>query len=396
MHDVIVAGGGPGGLYTATLLAREGFNVVVAEEHEVAGEPVHCTGVVALDAFDEFDLPRHSILNALSTVRFIAPSRESVSYRTSSTEAVVIDRVQFDRHLQLAAADAGVRLQVGTRISALEIDAEGVTAQCHDGRTLRGRVAVLACGASYRMQRALGLGMPSIFLQSAQMELPAAHPGDVEVHFGRDVAPRGFAWVVPVQRPSGTFARIGLMCEGPALTPFRRFAREVSARWGVPLESSESLQPRQKMLPLAPIERSYGNRVLAVGDAAGVVKATTGGGIYYSLVSARAAATVLAESLTRNRLDAAALRRYEELWQTRLGSELQAQLSLRSLADHLEDQDIDALFDLARTNGVMPIVRRTARFNEHRTLIVSLLKHPPVRRLLFKHLVSRAAAPVVQ
>jgi len=41
-------------------------------------------------------------------------------------------------------------------------------------------------------------------------------------------------------------------------------------------------------------------------------------------------------------------------------------------------------------NGVMPIVRRTARFNQHRDLIVSLLKHPPARRLLFKELASRS------
>ena len=56
------------------------------------------------------------------------------------------------------------------------------------------------------------------------------------------------------------------------------------------------------------------------------------------------------------------------------------------------DEDIDALFDLARTNGIMPIVRRTARFNEHRELILALFKHAPARRLLFKQLVGRTAA----
>ncbi len=64
----------------------------------------------------------------------------------------------------------------------------------------RGRVCVLACGASYALQRKLGLGMPRLLLHSAQVELPAERLGDVEVHFGRSVAPRGFAWAVPVQR----------------------------------------------------------------------------------------------------------------------------------------------------------------------------------------------------
>jgi flavin-dependent dehydrogenase len=150
------------------------------------------------------------------------------------------------------------------------------------------------------------------------------------------------------------------------------------------------------MLPLAPIERTYANRVLAVGDAAGLVKATTGGGIYYSLVSARLAATVLSHALHRDALDARTLSRYEDAWRRRLGPELRAQLSLRELADRLQDNDIDALFDLAQTNGIMPIVRRTARFNQHRNLIVSILKHPPARRLLFKELASRTVVHALQ
>ena len=144
------------------------------------------------------------------------------------------------------------------------------------------------------------------------------------------------------------------------------------------------------MLPLAPIERTFADRVLAVGDAAGLVKATTGGGIYYSLVSASIAADVLGTVRSaRDRLDASTLARYQKRWQRRLGPELKAQFSLRSSPNACDDDEIDALFDLAQTDGVMPIVRRTARFNQHRDLIVSLLKHPPARRLLVKEFASR-------
>jgi flavin-dependent dehydrogenase len=59
--------------------------------------------------------------------------------------------------------------------------------------TVRARACILACGANYALQRALGMGMPSVFLQSAQVELPAGRPGPVEMYFGADVAPRGFA-----------------------------------------------------------------------------------------------------------------------------------------------------------------------------------------------------------
>ena len=68
----------------------------------------------------------------------------------------------------------------------------------------------------------------------------------------------------------------------------------------------------------------------------------------------------------------------------RLGSELRWQLVLRRIAQRLSDSDIDRLFELARTDGIMPIVRRTATFNQHRDFIVALLKHPPARRVLFR------------
>jgi flavin-dependent dehydrogenase len=109
MHDVAVVGGGPGGLYIATLLVRSGFEVAIYEEHPMSGDPVHCTGVLAADAFDEFDLPRQAILNELRTARFIAPSGHSISHTTPTVEAVAVDRLVFDRLLFERATAAGAQ-----------------------------------------------------------------------------------------------------------------------------------------------------------------------------------------------------------------------------------------------------------------------------------------------
>jgi flavin-dependent dehydrogenase len=136
--------------------------------------------------------------------------------------------------------------------------------------------------------------------------------------------------------------------------------------------------------------------VLAVGDAAGLVKATTGGGIYYTLVSAEAAADVLSAALRKNALGADTLQKYEAEWRRRLGAELRAQQALRTLAHWLTDTDIEALFELARTDGVMPLVARFARFNHHRDLILSLFKHPPARRVLFRQLLANRFALTAQ
>jgi len=387
MHDVAIVGGGPGGLYAALQLAQRGFSVAVFEEHQMPGDPVHCTGVLADETFAEFDLPRASVLNALSTATFFGPSGGSIEYTTPSTEAVVIDRGAFDRLLADQVRAAGASLIVGCRVTDVAVSDDLVTLGVSGIGRVDARVAILACGANYAIQRRLGLGMPGMHLQSAQLELPADDLGPVEVHFGQEVAPRGFAWVVPVERSTGTFARIGLMCDGNAREHFARFLGNISERWQVHV-SDDPIEPRAKILPLGPIGRTFTSRVIAVGDAAGLVKATTGGGIYYSLVSARIAADMLDQALSADTLDEASLSIYETCWRDALGQEMDAQMDLRRLAHQLSDEDIDALFELARTDGIMPIVRRTAKFNRHRHLIVSLLNHPPARRLLMQRVLG--------
>jgi geranylgeranyl reductase family protein len=386
MHDAVIIGAGPAGLHAARRLAERARDVVVLEEHPVVGDPVHCTGILAREAFDEFDLRRTSILNDLTTARFVSPAGHAVAYRTGAVEAVVVDRAAFDRELAVAAGRAGASIRVGARALGLRRDPDGVEVDVAGQGTLRARVCVLACGGRYWFQRALGLGLPSLYLHSAQCEVPASRPGDVEVHFGRAIAPRGFAWAVPVNRGGQGYARIGVMAERQAPVYFARMLDRVAARWGI--DTSAVPRPRQKILPLARIDRTYDDRVIVVGDAAGLVKPTTGGGIYYSLYSAALGAEVAADALAEDDLSAARLSAYERRWRDRLASELDTQRSFRQLVQGMPDHDIEGLFDLARTDGVMPLVRRTASFNRHRKLIVALLKHPPARQILFRSLVS--------
>src|SRR5262245_43540823 len=111
MHDVVVIGGGPAGLFASIRLAQSGLRVAVLEEHQVIGDSVHCTRILAREAFDQFDLPSGVILNELSTARFISPSGRDVVYRTRAIEAVVIDRAAFDAGLAERARNAGADLR---------------------------------------------------------------------------------------------------------------------------------------------------------------------------------------------------------------------------------------------------------------------------------------------
>jgi flavin-dependent dehydrogenase len=345
---------------------------------------VHCTGLVGFEAFEEFDLPRALILGFADAARFWGAAGESVVVHSPRARATVIDRAALDVHLVDRAERAGVDVRRGWRAEQVRVDEIGVTIEGRDGEALRARACVLACGANYRFHKALGLGVPKVFLQSAQVETPFPDHAEVQVRFGRDVAPAGFAWLVPLRRDGVPHARIGLMAETNSRDRFRRFAEALTSGLGLPADAIPA--PKLKMLPLAPVPRTYGDRVLAVGDAAGLVKPTTGGGIYYGMLSGVLAADVLAEALATDRLHARALRRYETRWRKRLGPDIRAGLAFRRFTSRLSDDSIDQLIDLARVNGVVPILQETASFNWHRKAAIALLADPSFRRIEFSSL----------
>jgi digeranylgeranylglycerophospholipid reductase len=383
VRDAIVIGAGPAGTVTARRLAERGHDVVVLEEHADIGTPVHCTGLVGADAFAEFDLPRSVVLAEAGTARFWGTAGRSVPLRSDRVNAVVVDRRALDQHLAAQAAAAGAEVRTGIRVETVRVEGgRAVVAGSGLGGELSARMVVLACGAQYRFHRALGLGMPDLFLQSAQVETPFPAGPEIEVQFGRQVAPAGFAWMVPLRRDGRDMARIGLMSETKSGEHFAAFLGTLSARAGVDPASVPT--PRYKMLPLGPVRRSYADRVVAVGDAAGLVKPTTGGGIYYGMLSGAMAADVIADAFDRDRLDARALGQYESRWRRRLGQEIRVGLAFRRIAARLNDESIDQLIDLAHEGGVAPLLQETASFNWHRKAAIALLGHPSVRRVVFR------------
>lgn len=385
MHDVIVIGAGPAGLAAAARLAAAGRDTVVLEEHDVVGRPVHCTGVLGHDAFSELDLPRDSILSITRSATFRSGHGDPVLVESEHIVATVVDRARFDAALGDRARAAGADVRTGARVERIAVGASGVTVGVRGGSALDARAVVLACGASYRFNRALGLGIPSAYVQSAQIELPFPAFPHIDVRMGRTLAPGGFAWAVPFNRGDVPHARVGVLCESDARGRFRDAFAAIAREHGA---SDVPPEPRLKMLPLGPVRRTVSDRVMAVGDAAGLVKPTTGGGIYYGLLSGNYAAETLDACLASNRLGERDLRPYEARWRERIGPDIRAGLAFRRVAARLGDRGIDALVELARVDGLVPLLKETADFNWHRGAALALLRHPAFRRAVISSIWS--------
>jgi digeranylgeranylglycerophospholipid reductase len=298
----------------------------------------------------------------------------------------VIDRGRFDSALAIRAIAAGAEVRTSARVDGLAVNSTGVIVDVRDGQSVAARACVIACGANYRFNRELGLGVPRAFVQTAQVETPFAALPRIDVRFGREVAPGGFAWAVPFERDGKPFARLGLFCDSGASPRFKLFLRQMAAESGI--DPASLPRPRLKMLPLGPVKRTVANRVVAIGDAAGLVKPTTGGGIYYSILSGVMAADALSDGLAADNLSERQLRACEDGWRARLGPDIRAGLAFRALATRIGDRGIQAVIEVARVDGIIPLLKETADFNWHRKAALALLKHPSVRKAVLSSIWS--------
>jgi flavin-dependent dehydrogenase len=133
-------------------------------------------------------------------------------------------------------------------------------------------------------------------------------------------------------------------------------------------------QMTRRVIPLGSIKKSYGRRLLAIGDAAGQVKPTTGGGIYYGLLCSSIAAEVTRTAFARGNFDEEQFRIYESQWKRKIGLELTVGLSARKLLSKCSDRQIDALIELGQRERVLELIKKYADFDWHKRLILALAK----------------------
>lgn len=255
------------------------------------------------------------------------------------------------------------------------------------GRLVRGRLGILATGAAYGLHRGLGLDLPRRFVHGVQVDVEFEEMSGVEVYFGNEVAPESFAWVVPFTRQGVAMARIGVLSSREAVTYLTRFLRSphVASR----VRPGRVCSYLRRPVPVWPLSETFADRVLAIGDAAGLAKPTTGGGVYYSLLSAELAAATIGEALDSGDGSARFLSRYQTAWRAVLGSEIRMGAMFRTFASQLSDAQIDEAFQLVDREPMARLIRDHATFNWHRSIILALWRSSGVRGFLWRALVRR-------
>ncbi|WP_406814479.1 NAD(P)/FAD-dependent oxidoreductase [Mycobacterium sp. M23085] len=268
--DLLIAGGGPGGLATALHARRQGLSVIVAEPRDgpidkACGEGLMPGGLAELTSLgvDPVGMPFHGIA-------YLSEQRQAQA-RFRNGPGRGVRRTTLHAALAARAKEQDTDW-IRTRVTSVAQDAHGVSAA-----GVRAKWLVAADGLHSQVRRAAGItaaaGTPRRYGVRWHYRVPA-WSDFVEVYWSR----WGEAYVTPVEPD---LIGVAILSRGrPNLAWFPRLSRQLRGAAGQP----RGCGPLRQV-----VSRRVAGRVLLVGDAAGYEDALTGEGISLALKQAAAA-----------------------------------------------------------------------------------------------------------
>ena len=333
MYDIVIVGAGPGGSAAAHFLAQRGLKVLLLDKAEFPRDKTCGDGLTprALSVLDEM-----GIMDKISEAGFringielhakagnmmAAPIPDHAHYPNF---LMVVPRLQLDEIIRQQALHSGADFELA-RVRGVEQQENHVTVSAdRNGKRIKykGRVAILAIGANMRMLHEMEIlhKPPQVLLAArAYYEGMQGLNDYVQAHFANVPLP-GYGWVFPI---SDSTANVGVGY-WQTRNPLRKMP--VSARHAMVeflnnprlkkmLRGAERIGPI-KSYPLridftsAP---SHKDRVLLVGESAGLVSPLTGEGIDFALESGKLAAEFLSDRFEKGELSTPDLASYDSI-----------------------------------------------------------------------------------
>lgn len=340
LYDAIVIGGALAGSRTAELLARNGKNVLLIEEHEKIGLPCKCTGLVSWRAPEILkNLPKRLVVNKLERGKFYAPDGTNFVLKSKKT-AYVLDRTGLDKFLFEQAVKAGAETKT-EHFETFQYNNEYVKVKTIKG-VYKTKILIGADGANSTVAKEANLPTPKNIYIGLQTTARGNFEQFAELWFGKKVAPNFFAWLVPENEE---IARIGV---GASISPKAYYEKFLQARLG-----RNGIKPDVAgVMRFGVMKDTVADRVVLVGDAASMVKPLSGGGITYGLFGAQICVDAVEKAFAENKFDYNFLKQnYDLEWKSMLVAGIKKGMLMRKFLEITPDSQTNLIFKVIKLFG---------------------------------------------
>lgn len=344
LYDVLIVGAGPAGNVAARGLASRGYSVGVVDYRAAVGDKL-CTGIIGMECAERFPVRQADVYYAANAAAVYSPAGRKYRLECSTPQALVVDRVSYVAGIARAASELGAQYHLGYCAREARRTRDGIVVTAHrNGSSERFEARLLMVSSGFRSAltdlSGLQNGHSHDYMLAFQTVVETSGLTETEVYVGDRIAPGSFGWLVPI---AGSYALLGTISRKRSdghLTELRRSLE----RQGRVLRTV--LPIRGWGVPLRPMSKTYADRVLVLGDAAGLLKPTTGGGIYYAMLSGEIAASTADRALRRGALTEESLKPYEVGWKSEFAREMNIGYYARLLYESMDDAQREALLEV--------------------------------------------------
>ena len=335
-YDVIVVGAGPAGSTAAKCLAEKAIKVALIDKKKFPRDKA-CGGGLPTRVLKRFPYTV-DLIDSISygSITYSSSLRYKFKVKREKPLIATILRKKFDNGLVKIAIAKGADFIDQKIVKDIDIKDDKAVVSLDDGKKIESKIIIGADGVRSLIADKSNLAKKTdeiclCLLEEQQMPKKIIDKYFTDkrmVHiFIKTKGIAGYGWIFPKKK----YINIGIgeFETADNSTKPKTNLKEIFIQY-INILKKRKILPKDfeiknlqgGSLPIFPLDKTYSDRVILCGDAAGFINPIAGEGIYYAMVSGEIAARIIEKAIVKNNFSENVLSEYQKKWQNDFGKDL--------------------------------------------------------------------------
>jgi len=382
-YDICIVGASIAGNYMTYLLSKSNLRIAVFEDHKEIGIPFQCAGIISQKLSQLVELPKEIVLNRVTTAKIVNPSGKFINL-SGDDHPYIIDRIALDRlYYNKIKNDPNITYYFGERYKSFEY-------RIHNGKnfvlieTSKRKIKTKMLIGSDGPLSSVGkqLNVKNNVLYASQIRIKANFNEEEAAMYFDPLWKQLFGWIVP---EGNRVFRIGIAAAKNVNNCFRRYLEKLG------IDINNKIDQQGGIIPYGIMNKIAFDNILLLGDSAGQVKATTGGGIIMLLTAAKYASNCVNLCFKNENFSRGFIKKYyEKPCSQTIGRELKLHYLIRLILEKFKDKDFEIFFKIIKENEIEHLITLYGDMDFPKALIIKLLRKRNVLSFIIKFLIKNS------